>query len=302
MRCASIDLGTNTALLLIADVRKEIDDVLDIARITRLGEGVKKNGYLLPQAMDRALTVLKEYGSLIEAHHVDRVFCVGTSALREAQNGPAFLDRVERECGIKIEIITGEDEAYYTYLSVREGNLSGENLFSVVDIGGGSTEIISGSRDRLIDYRSVPVGTVKLTEMFIHHDPASKEEIDALRDHLRALLSDISDHGQGILIGTGGTVTNLAVINLGLDGFEKETVHGSRLSLSGLTALIDEMESLTNMQRSRMKGMERGREDLIVQGAILLEELMVRFGFSSCIADTRGVRYGVILHRCLCAG
>lgn len=184
MKCASIDIGTNTILLLVGEIGDNVREILDISTITRLGEGLNKNGYLLDAPMTRSLEVLKQYCSIAESLKVKHIFCVGTSALREAHNSSRFLEMVKRECGISIEIISGQQEAYYTYMSIKnDPTMTGNRLF-IIDIGGGSTEMIIGDRERMIECRSLPVGVVKLTEMFIKHDPPLDQEIDAVKDHI----------------------------------------------------------------------------------------------------------------------
>ncbi len=297
MKYASIDIGTNTILLLIAHIGDTVEDVIDVSSITRLGEGLKKNGYLLNTAMNRSLEVLKNYCNIAKAHDVDGIFCVGTSALREAGNSSQFLEAVKRACGISVEIISGEREAYYTYLSVKTDGLVREDNLFIIDIGGGSTEIIAGNRKRLLDYASLPIGTVKLSEMFIENDPLLEDEIESMKSHIRTFFGKpMKEEGQ-VLVGTGGTITNLGAIMLGLERFDKEKIHGYSLSLQSVKDIVRKLKAVDSFERAKIKGVEKGREDIITQGAILLEEIMSYYSFRDCIVSTKGVRYGVLFSR-----
>lgn len=296
MKCASIDVGTNTVLLLIAEVQEHVRDILDIATITRLGEGVRNSGYLSRTAMERTFSALKQYKELAEQYGIDKIHCVGTSALREAKNSRDFLKRVEEELRIPIRVITGREEAYYTYLSAKTEDFSKGNNLVIVDIGGGSTEIIKGDRKDLTDFVSLPLGSVKLTEMFIRHDPPSADEIENLIEYIRTLLSKVPfDAHDSMVIGTGGTITNCASIIIELSTFDKKRIHGLALSENEIRNTTERLQRMTTLERQEVAGMERGREDIILQGIILLSEIMSCFDMREMVVSANGVRYGVVL-------
>ncbi len=298
MRYASIDVGTNTALMLIAEVDGgEISEILDVSSITRLGEGLKQRGSLSEEAMGRTFKVLDHYRRTIDEHDVSEILCVGTSALREAVNSEAFLRMVRDRLQIPIGVISEGDEAFYTYLSVKHDRLIKGVNGLIVDIGGGSTEVIKGSDSQFLDFVSLPIGTVKATEMFVKHDPPLEEELSALADHVRSLCNFPFQGYADTLIGTGGTITNLASIVLGLEVFEAEKIHGLTVGLRQVENLIAGMKKMDTAQRRVIKGMEKGREDLILQGIILLREIMLYFGAAKVTVSTRGVRYGVLYDR-----
>jgi exopolyphosphatase / guanosine-5'-triphosphate,3'-diphosphate pyrophosphatase len=298
VKYASIDVGTNTALMLIAEVGGgEVSEILDVSSITRLGEGLKKRGFLSDEAMERTFRVLQRYGRVIEENLVGEVLCVGTSALREAANSETFLRMVQEQLQIEIKIISEHDEAFYTYLSVNHDRLIKDADSLIVDIGGGSSEVIKGNSSRFLDALSLPVGTVKLTEMFIEHDPPLKEELSALTDHIKGLFQFPFSPAGDILVGTGGTITNVASIVLGLEVFEADKIHALRVSLKEIEGLIDLMKGMNTLERRAIKGMERGREDVILQGIILLREIMLCFGMDEVTVSTKGVRYGVLYDR-----
>ncbi len=294
MKCASIDIGTNTILLLVGEVGHDMREIVDITTTTRLGEGLHENGFLLDVPMARSLEVLKQYCGITASLKVEQIYCIGTSALREAQNSSRFLEMVKKECGLSVEIISGQQEAYYTYQSIKnDGSIRGDRLF-IIDIGGGSTEMIIGDRENMLECRSLPVGVVKLTEMFIQHDPPLDQEIGAAKNHIQSFLRDSFDHHECLFVGTGGTITTLANMKMGLKDFDKESIHGVSLSLADVDTMLSEMRKLTNLQRAHIPGMEKGRETIIVQGTLLLREIMFYTGRSHCIVSTWGVRYGVL--------
>ncbi len=296
MKYAAIDVGTNTILLLIVEKEEGTKDVLDISIITRLGQGLKDTGRLSEEAMKRGLDALERYRMIVDEHKVDQTIVVGTSALREATNSDHFLDLVEERTGFKIDIISGREEAYYTFLSVRRDEaIPGEELL-ILDIGGGSTEIIRSDRREFLDFVSLPIGTVKLTELFVADDPPGRDEMARIKSHVCDLLNlpfEVCNE-RPTLVGTGGTITNLAAISQELPDYVKEKIHGYRLTVAEVDRLISLMETMTTGERRRMKGMEQGREDIILQGAILLREVMAHFDAPSLIVSAKGVRYGLV--------
>jgi exopolyphosphatase / guanosine-5'-triphosphate,3'-diphosphate pyrophosphatase len=298
MKYASIDIGTNTVLMLIADYKNgRLEDVLDLAVITRLGEGLKQTGILSEAAMDRTFSALARYRGEAEKQGVEGIYCVGTAAMREASNGGAFVERVREKLGITIRIISGREEAYYTYLSVVHDGFPGMDRFIIVDIGGGSTEIIAGNKTGFEDFVSLPVGSVKLTEMFIRSDPPKIQEIEELIGYLKKTVTTPFDGKGRRIVGTAGTVTNLAGIVLGLDSYDKGRVHGFHVGIKEIEEAVAGMKGLTVAERSRMKGMEAGREDILLQGIILMKEIMEYFGAEDLVASANGVRYGVLYEK-----
>ena len=247
--------------------------------------------------MDRTFSTLRAYRDEAAKHGVGEIYCVGTAAMREASNGQRFVERVREELGIPIRIITGKEEAYYTYLSVVHDDFPGVNRFIIVDVGGGSTEIIAGDKAGFEDFVSLPVGSVKLTEMFIRSDPPGETEIAGLVAYLREAIATPFDGKGRTLVGTAGTVTNLAAIVLGLNSYDKPKVHGLRLGAKEIGETIYRMKRLTVAEKAGMKGMEPGRADILLQGAILIEEIMGYFGAEELVVSANGVRYGVLYEK-----
>ncbi|MCX8022156.1 MAG: Ppx/GppA family phosphatase [Syntrophorhabdaceae bacterium] len=298
MKCAAIDIGTNTVLMLIADITSGIREILDISMITRLGEGVKETGYLTKGGMERTYNALRTYKGIIEANGVDEILCVGTSALREAKNSSYFIHMVQEKLGIPVRVIREREEAFYTYLSVLNDGFITEGDTFIVDIGGGSTEIIKAEKNRFVDFVSLPVGSVKITEMFIRSDPPEGGELRAISEFINRLLKSGEFLSWGPrLIGTGGTVTNVATIHLGIKEFDKRRIHGEKIPLTGILSMIEKMKDMDVTERRKIVGMEKGREDVLLQGIIILKEIMVYLKADEIIVNANGVRHGVIYEK-----
>jgi exopolyphosphatase/guanosine-5'-triphosphate,3'-diphosphate pyrophosphatase len=297
MKYASIDIGTNTVLLMIADVKERIEEIYDTATITRLGEGLKQTGYLSTEAMERTLNALRRYRAIADKNQVHGILCVGTAALREAKNRDAFLELVNKELSFPIRVISEHDEAFYTYLSVRQNLTDETESVIIIDIGGGSTEIIYGNRENFIDFISLPVGSVKLTEMFIQHDPPLDDEIRLLRNFLKSILKLPFGKGIQSVVGTAGTITTLGSIATGLCQWDKKQIHGLRLSLQRINDVVQQLANMSLSERNNLPGMEKGREDIILQGIILLQEIVRYLGAEELVIDANGVRHGVLCER-----
>ncbi|HAR96178.1 MAG TPA: hypothetical protein DCR97_09480 [Deltaproteobacteria bacterium] len=292
MRYATIDIGTNAVLLLVVDLDDHIREITDMSTITRLGEGLIKTGRLLPAAMSRTLSALRAYAEIAEKNRVDQVICYGTSALREAVNSNEFIEEVERELGWRVRPITTYEEAYYTYLSVRADPAMAAPGWLIVDIGGGSTEVIQGSSEQFLEFCSLPVGTVKLTDLFVKHDPPQEQEIEDVKHHIRSALDFSCPPGQSV-VGMAGTMTTFGALIKGI-AFDKEAIHGMAIPLSAFDAWIGRMKNMAITERRQLPGMELGREDLVYQGLILMREIMGHCGSSNLIVNTHGARYGIL--------
>jgi len=301
MRYGSIDIGTNAVLLLVMESNGQLDELYDASTITRLGEGVLATGRLIRPAMERTVGALVRYRRVLDDYGVETLDCFGTAALREAANRDEFVEMAWRRTGIRVRVISEYEEAYYTYLSVKDDpRIEGEELL-IVDIGGGSTEITRGTRHGFLGYVSLPLGTVKLTERFIRHDPPLAEELANLSGFVheqagRARRRRVGRKGSDnrSIVGMAGTVTTLAAMVLGLDAFDKKKVHGMVISLATLREWRERLLAMTVEERKGLPGMEPGREDLIPQGVVLMEEIVVAFGGTQFTVSTAGARYGVL--------
>jgi len=300
MRCASIDIGTNTTLLLVVEVGSKVKEIIDISRSPRLGQELNRTGVLREEAMDRTILCLESYKKLIEREGAEKVFVFGTWALREAKNSQIFVERVKERLGFETEILSEEKEAYYSSLSVlRDPDFEYQGEV-IIDIGGGSTEFIypeERSSNRMV---SLPLGALKLKEAFIRNEPPEKKEISATIDYIEDVLKKGLRKEKIDLIGIGGTITNLGGILSGKKRFERKAVHGMKLLKEEILSVWEKMEKLDreNMRRE-FPSLEAGREDIIFCGITILKEIIDFFESRYVRVSTKGARYGIIYERVL---
>jgi exopolyphosphatase/guanosine-5'-triphosphate,3'-diphosphate pyrophosphatase len=298
VRQAAIDIGTNTTLLLLAEAGGGAVTVLaERAEITRLGRGIGGDGRLGTDGIARTLAVLAEYAALARTHGAP-VAAVGTEALRRAPNAQDFLGPAATVLGAPVEVIDGEREAALSYRAARRSfPQAAAGSMVVVDIGGGSTEIIRSEAGAVTFRRSLPLGSVRLTERHVRHDPASDEEVAAVTDEVRQALASIPIAGAETLVGTAGTVTSLAAMDQRLASYDPALVHGYPLTLSALEGLVQTLRLTPQAGRERMPGLDPKRADVILAGACILLEIARRVGASRVITSDRGLRWGLLYER-----
>jgi exopolyphosphatase/guanosine-5'-triphosphate,3'-diphosphate pyrophosphatase len=299
---AGIDIGTNTILLLIAEVEGgRVKRVLeDHVRVVRLGQAVDKNRVFHPEAMERARACFRDYAAVLKKYPGIDIQAVATSGSRDAKNSPEFFEEIRRDCGIPIRVISGEEEARMSFVGALSGETRAPECLAVIDIGGGSTEIVGlkpGSEE-LFRF-SFDMGCVRLSERFLPSDPPEDSQIQKLRAFVQEELAKERDILDGLrgkeLVGVAGTATYLASSSLGLEKFDVEKVHGAELTLEGVVALGERFARMTASERLGIGGMDKGRADVIVAGALILEETMKAAGFGKLTASVRGLRYGAVL-------
>ncbi len=304
MLTAAVDVGSNTIRVLIGSFSEgNLIRVYSDRKVTRLASGLKDTGYLKRENIESSLEALKIVSELIKKYDVREVKAVGTAALRNALNSSDLIERVFKETGIRIEIITGEEEAELTIRGVLLGlELSGPSL--IVDIGGGSTEWVihdTGKSDGSSYRGSMPVGVVNLFEDFIRTDPPSVQELSALEaftgKYINNLKENLSENNIETFVGTGGTLTTLAAIDLSLSHYEAELVHGHCIGFNRLKEIMDELVSVPLKLRSTVKGLELERADLIIPGIILTIKIMDTFKFDELIVSDYGLLEGLIVRR-----
>lgn len=301
---AAIDIGTNTVLLLVA----EFDDgrlnvIEEKQRAPRLGKGVDRNKNLSNDAMERVISVLLDYKKHLEEHYsdVEDVSVTATSAVRDANNRKDFLDQIKRDTGFSVEVLSGLEEAEYTYkgsLSVLAREWLAESNV-ILDIGGGSTEIAIGKGTTLSDRHSFDMGCVRFTERYLQSEPVTEREIQECR---QAIEKELENHPFSIdekstrLIGVAGTVTSLAYIDLDLKKYEAQKINGFKITIEKLKNYIRKFSDIrTEDLIEKYPEVMKGRADIFLAGLLILEGFMGYYSYGNCIVSTGGVRHGAIL-------
>ncbi|MGR3293892.1 MAG: Ppx/GppA phosphatase family protein [Candidatus Scalindua sp.] len=295
---ASIDLGTNTCLMLIAEVESGyVKNVLgDYARIVRLGEGVDKARCLQSDAIERTLTCLNEYRKIISKAGIlpGDVICVATSQARDAENGGEFFARVEAECGFRFRVVSGKDEARLGFMGSLLSNMEASN-HAVVDIGGGSTEFVTANEGRSID-----LGSVRFTERYLKSDPVTDEEFDICLNEIDNKLEELVDWRSTIpsdmqMLAVAGTATTLASWHLRLREFDAVEVEKVKLTDGDVLRMVDDLKRMTVKERRDQVGIEPKRADVLLAGAMIMWRIMEKMKFQTCNISSRGLRYGVLM-------
>jgi exopolyphosphatase/guanosine-5'-triphosphate,3'-diphosphate pyrophosphatase len=287
-RVAAVDLGTNSTRLLVADVDKgRLDEIVRRLTITRLGEGVDERRRLLPAPVARVRNCLAEYRRELEQVGATRTFAIATSAVRDAENGEAFLGEIEWSYGFATRLLSGLEEAELTYRGVTAGRETEDGTL-IVDIGGGSTELVLGSDGAPSEFASIDVGCVRLTERFLSSDPPTAPELAAAAGYVRSLLPKLSPRHA---IGVAGTVTTLAALDLDLAAYDPLATHGHLLSRESVERELEQLAALTLEERLRVPGIEPGRATVIVAGLVVLREVL-----DACDLDAVEVSENDILH------
>ena len=306
MILAGIDIGTNTLRLLIAEIGPALYREVDSdRRITRLGQDLDRTGVLSHDARERSIKALADFSARIKKHTSPQVDAVGTSALRKALNSLEFITEVKKRTGLDIHVIPGEEEARLTLLGVSRAlrNMSTDEKSSlpsalVIDIGGGSTEIIITRHGVDPVVLSLPLGAVYLTERFMHHDPPSREELERLRRSVREALSQqnvlLRPDPACVFVGTAGTITTLAAMHQKLTVYDPDRINRLTLTRNAIDSMVRRLSESTLVERKDIPGLERGREDIILAGAIVAQEIMERFGFSTILVSDWGLREGIV--------
>jgi exopolyphosphatase/guanosine-5'-triphosphate,3'-diphosphate pyrophosphatase len=296
---AAVDLGTNSTRLLVAVIENgEIEELERQTRVTRLGEGVDERKRLLPLPIARARNVLSDFRRKAEELGAERTLLVATSAVRDAENGEAFLGEIEWSYGFTARLLSGEDEALLTLRGVASGRELAEPTV-IVDVGGGSTELTSAGPDGPGWHDSLDIGAVRLTERFLHSDPPTNEELDACAKAVRELLAarvprEVSAHTR-VAIGVAGTITSLAALDLELDEYDRERVHGHLMTRDALQSQLERLASLTIAERRALPAFDPDRAPVIVGGAVIAREVVDFLAVEGIEVSERDILDGAVL-------
>jgi exopolyphosphatase / guanosine-5'-triphosphate,3'-diphosphate pyrophosphatase len=298
-RVAVVDIGTNSTRLLIADVADgRVAEVERRSRVTRLGRGVDLSGQLSAEAVEAACEAIAGYVALYEEAHVDEVAAIATSAVRDASNGDAFVAELRERFALSASVLDGGEEARLTYLGATVEDPPAEPTL-VIDIGGGSTELIVGTGAEIDFHVSLQAGVVRHTERHVSSDPPAAIELEGLAGDLRGPIEEAAAALPGEAptsgIAVAGTPTSLAAVELGLDPYDSKLVHGHVLTLPAIQHLLSQLASMPLEQRKEIPGLHPDRAPTIVAGGVILIEAMRAFGLDRVQVSEHDILYGVAI-------
>jgi exopolyphosphatase/guanosine-5'-triphosphate,3'-diphosphate pyrophosphatase len=302
-RVAAVDCGTNSLRLLLADIdpgRAGLTDVVRRMEIVRLGQGVDQTGRLAPEALARTMVVLREYADVIARSGAQAVRMVATSATRDADNAAEFVRLVKEVLGVAPEVLTGDEEAVLSFTGATGELAAGPDPgpFLVADIGGGSTEFVVGPAGGPPQHAiSVNVGCVRMTERHLHGDPPAGQEVAAAVADIDAALDIVAAavpaRDARTLIGLAGSVTTVAAIAMGLPAYDAARIHHARVAAADVHAVTRGLLTQTRAERAALGVMHPGRADVIGGGALVLDRLMQRFGFTEVLVSEHDILDGM---------
>ena len=300
MNVASTDIGTNTVLLLIAEIdpkRLTIRPLINEYRTPRIGQGTKKSGLITDEKLKLLIEVLGEFDKIIKSYKCDHVILTGTNAFRMASNTPFIINEIKKLFQYDLNVISGDVEAEYAYLGAIS-DLNNHKNTMVIDIGGSSTEIIVGMENEIISKRSLQLGSVSANEQFLLHNPPHESEIQKLISEIKIKLIDIQlKNIPNQVIAVAGTATTLSCMLLGLNKFDEDAVANSKINYRDLKNLIENLKQLSVQEvLEKYNSVITGREDIIFTGACILLQIMETLRIENVLVSTRGIRYGAIVN------
>ncbi len=299
MRIATVDIGSYSVRLTVADIEgRDIKIVKEEGAITSLGSGVKETGLLREDRVRETLEVLKRFRDISLSLGAQEIVAVATEALRRAKNSSEFLERVKKEVGIEVRIITPQEEGRLAFLA-SAFSLRPKGFFVVVDQGGGSTEFAYGEDTTPKEIISLPIGIVNLTERFLKHDPPTQEEVEELFSFLEEVIKEKVKEVD-TLVGLGGTITTLSALEQKVYPYDPQKIHGSRLSKEALERWFETLRRMPARERSRkFPQVEDRRAEVILAGVAMFIKILELFGKDELIVGDWGVKHGLIIEKIL---
>jgi exopolyphosphatase/guanosine-5'-triphosphate,3'-diphosphate pyrophosphatase len=302
-RLASIDIGTNSVRLLVADFGADggFRRIFMDRRITRLGSGLQRSGRLGEEAVQKTLETLRVFVGEARRHGAERTLAAATGAVRGAGDGRAFVHRVFEQTGLRVLLLSGQQEARWMMRGVSRVWPDPPHRWMIVDLGGGSTELVRARGQEVETARSIPLGMVSLTEGTMRHDPPLGAEVTRCRNIARGAFSEVlSSMGvppgpSACLVGTAGTITTLAALELGLDPYDGDRVNGYRIRRQDVERWAEILAAMDNAGKRRLPGMEPGREDVILAGVLMFHELMGLLAVEEIHVSDYGLLEGIAL-------
>lgn len=300
MIIASIDIGTNTVLMLIAETDKSnfrIKPIKNFYEIPRIGKGMIPNGEIPEDNIKRLIKTLNNYKVIIKNYNCEKFLVTGTNALRTANNSKLILDSIKKETGFEVNVISGDEEAGLSFLGAT-AEIPANKECLVIDIGGGSTEIIYGRSSSIKFRKSFDAGVVSLTEKFIHHDPPLPEELINIKNQITAKIKILykKKFKPFASIAIAGTPTTLAAMKMNMQTYDEDLIEGSFLQTEEIKELANRLSSLSVEEiKNKYSSIVEGREDLILTGSIMLLTIMEMLGLKKVKVSSKGIRYGAIV-------
>ncbi|MFU0800055.1 MAG: Ppx/GppA family phosphatase [Xylanivirga thermophila] len=296
-RKAVIDIGTNSVRLIIADVdRYNISPCYKDIKTTRIGQGLSHTKKLSDGPMQRTIYALKEFLDIVDENNVSDIRLIATSAVRDALNRDVFLNRVKDELGFDIEVLSGKQEAYLEFAGGTLDWKTFEGTIVLIDVGGGSTEVMSGYKGELLNVHSTDLGAVRLMEMFPLDHPINEYQWFKMGSFIRDTLKNIVNIKKGdLLIGTGGTITTLAAIHQGLEEYASARVHGHEMTLADIKSILSDLYNLSPSQRRHVKGLQPSRSDIILAGINIVICVMERLKIDRLRVSDRDILEGALM-------
>lgn len=305
MRVGAIDIGTNSMRLLIADY--EDGNLLNrekFVNTTRIGEGVDQKGYISQEAIQRNIDGLIDFNRMCKDRKCEKVYCIGTSALRDSKNGDDFIQLAKNEADIDVEIISGKEESTLGFIGVIEGltdRLKEEESILVLDIGGGSTEFILGNLKGIKFNKSENVGAVRMTEKFLKADPISEEEFKSMIRFIEEQTDDtiefLKNKKIDKVVGIGGTITSISAINQELETYSMEKIHNSSVDIEEVEKILQNLKKMTLNDKKNLKGLQPKRADIITSGVKILQIIMKKIEIKNIIVSEYDNLEGLICRK-----
>ena len=301
MKIGTIDIGTNSMRLLIADYNNgKIENRKKYVNTTRIGQGVDKEGYISEEALQRNINALEEFANICKVEECQAIYCMGTSALRDSKNGNVFVNRAKQKTNINVEIISGNEESNLGFMGVLEGLDTDEQIL-VIDIGGGSTEFIVGDIEGIKFAKSENVGALRMTEKFLAKDPIDTNEFSNMSKFIYREIKDTIDYIKSKqikkIVGIGGTITSLSAMNQELEVYSMEKIHNSEVSIKNIKDILQNLKQMTLNDKKTLKGLQPKRADIITAGVEILNIIMENLEIEKIIVSEYDNLEGLMCHK-----
>ena len=302
MKIGAIDIGTNSMRLLTTDlIDNKLTNRKKYVNTTRIGQGVDENGFITEEAMERNINALKEYHDKCLDYGCEKIYCMGTSALRDSKNRSEFIKRSKDEAGIDVNVVDGEIEAKLGFSGVTNG-IDKEGDILVIDIGGGSTEFIFGNKEGIERNVSINIGALRLTEKYLsegYSDSAFSDMRKFINEQIKDIVSYLNEKEIECVCGIGGTITSLSAVNQNLEIYSMEKVHGSVITREEVQKMMDKFVSCSDEERKHINGLQPKRADIIAAGTEILICIMDNLSKKEVVVseydNLEGIAYSSIL-------